>query len=239
VKTILACRNEILGISAAKQLQSEGFDAEYRNLDISNSDNIQVFYESINKEFGKLDILINNAAIAFKNSDPTPFQAQAVPTMLTNYFGTTELTLKLLPLLRNSNDARIVFVASEAGHLRIFKSNELKQRISSETLTIEELNQMMNEFVKNVQAGQQAKNGWPNTCYGTSKAAVIALTKILAKHETKMIVNCCCPGYCATDMSSHMGPKSAEDGAVTPVFLALDLVGQSGIFFSENKEIEW
>jgi hypothetical protein len=40
-------------------------------------------------------------------------------------------------------------------------------------------------------------------------------------------------------MTTQTGNKSARDGATTPVFLALDLVGQSGKFFSENKEIKW
>ena len=75
------------------------------------------------RDFDSIDILVNNAAIAFKGSDPTPFAQQAWPTINTNYFGTLRLTEGLLPLIEKSTRSpRIVNVASSAGHLRILTS---------------------------------------------------------------------------------------------------------------------
>jgi NAD(P)-dependent dehydrogenase (short-subunit alcohol dehydrogenase family) len=56
--------------------------------------------ESFEKDFGYCDILVNNAGMAFKGSDPTPFAQQARPTFATNYFGTSQFSLAMLPLLK-------------------------------------------------------------------------------------------------------------------------------------------
>eukprot|EP01031_Cornospumella_fuschlensis_P033789 gene33789-40887_t len=239
VHTILACRNiEHEGI-ALDHFKHLGLDAEFRILDISDRHSINHFAHGVERDFGKIDILVNNAAIAFKNSDPTPFEQQARPTVHTNYFGTLWTTQALLPLLRKSSNPRIVNVASSAGHLRILKSKELRDQFTSPDLTIDKLSAMMEEFVEAVESGRHAAEGWPNTCYGTSKLAVIALTQVLARENPGILVNACCPGYCATDMSSHQGTRSAEMGARTPVYLALlpENVGLTGKFLSDEQDI--
>lgn len=55
------------------------------------------------------------------------------------------------------------------------------------------------------------------------QALETAYTRVLAEElrPQGVAANCCCPGWCATDMSSWRGPKSAADGADTPVWLAL------------------
>lgn len=240
VKTILACRNEDLGKEAAAAFHSEGFDAEFRQLDIADKESINQFVESLQKDYGKIDILVNNAAIAFKAADPTPFQQQARPTIMVNFFGTLWFTEAMLPLLRKAESPRLVNVASQSGHLRIFRSEELKQVFTSPSLTVSELDHFMNEFITAVESGTHDARGWPNTCYGMSKLGVIALTRVLAREESKMLVNACCPGYCDTDMTSHKGPRPADVGAETPTFLALlPDGGPSGRFFYDSQELEW
>ena len=70
-------------------------------------------------EIAKVDVLVNNAGIAFKGADPTPFAQQTKPTLDVNFRGTVDFTQEMLPLLRRaaqqpSGDARIVNVASMA-----------------------------------------------------------------------------------------------------------------------------
>lgn len=218
--TILACRNLELGSAALKTLQEQGFDAEVRELDISDQDSVRRFAAGLESDYGRLDILVNNAAIAFKNSDPTPFVEQAKPTIHTNYHGTVWLTQSLLPLLRRSSDARIVNVSSRAGLLKIARSKPLRDTLLSPELTVDTLNRLMDDFVKAVQDGTHMEQGWPNTCYGMSKLGVTILTQVLSRQEAGIAVNACCPGWCATDMSSHGGNKTAEEGARTPALLA-------------------
>lgn len=253
--TILACRNEELGRRAVAELHAQGLtQCEFRSLDISDLASIERFSAEIDRDYHhSIDILINNAAIAFKNADPTPFHEQARPTVHTNYIGTLELTQRLLPLLRNAkNYGRLVNVASEAGHLRIMKHLPLRQQFENiADLSIPTLTSLMQKFVNDVEQHRHEAEGWPSTCYGMSKLAVVALTKRLALEESllpsnsdrkQVLITCCCPGYCATDMSSHKGPKSATDGATTPTYLAtLPTYNEDfqGKFFSENKEIKW
>lgn len=241
MKTILACRNVALGKEAEETLKKDGHDVEFRELDISNRSSIAKFAELLSNDYEKIDILVNNAAVAFKANDPTPFVQQARPTLETNFFGTLYVTELLLPLLRKSPQPRLVNVASESGHLRIIKDLSVRDRFTDENLSVNELVNLVNSFLTDVENERHTEAGWPNTCYGFSKLSVIALTNILAKQEPSILINSCCPGYCDTDMTSHKGPKSAADGAKTPVFLATlpSSATITGKFFSEEKEITW
>jgi len=222
VHTILACRNALLGAQAVEELSrevAEGSTLEQRVLDISSDDSIANFVRSFKADFPKCDILVNNAAIAFKSSDPTPFSEQASPTISINYTGTVELTKQMLSVL--SPGARVVNVASMAGHLKILPNESVKSDFTNPALTEESLSRLMKDFVADISSGKAADR-WPKTCYGMSKLGVIAFTKLLARDRPDLIVNAVCPGWCSTDMSSHSGPRSAEKGAETPLMLAID-----------------
>ena len=217
-------------------------DVEFEKCDISSLASIDEFKTSIESKYDHIDILVNNGAIAFKGSDPTPFEEQAEPTIQTNFFGTLYLTKVMLPLLKLSNSPRVVNVASMAGHLKILKSPELVASFTDPNLTLEQLEGLMNEFVIDVKSGTHGAKGWPNTCYGMSKLGVIAMSKVLARDEPNVVVNACCPGWCATDMSGHSGPRSSEEGARTPAYLAMlppSPSCPSGLFFKDEAPVEW
>ena len=72
-----------------------------------------------------------------------------------------------------------------------------------------------------------------------SKLAIIALTKVLARDEPRIMVNSVDPGYCATDQNANQGTITAERGARTPVWLATDASVGSGKHFYEQREIAW
>lgn len=161
--------------------------------------------------------------------------------MITNYFGTLSLTEKLLPLIKKSTDPRVIFVASEMGHLRILNSEAKKQDFTNPKLTVDTLNNYVNQFVEAVETNQDLKAlGWAQTCYGMSKLAVIALTKVLARENPGVAINSCCPGWCDTDMTSHKGPRSPELGARTPFMLGIiEDRNITGKFYADEREIEW
>lgn len=76
--------------------------------------------------------------------------------------------------------------------------------------------------------------------YGVSKLFETSYTRILAEQleSAGVMVNACCPGYVDTDMTSHKGVKTLEEGADTPVWLALmPSGGPSGKLFAERKQI--
>jgi len=194
---ILTSRNEELGERACEELLKDGANVVNCKLDISSEASIQNFQSKMANEYGKIDILVNNAAIAFKGQDQTPFSQQAEPTMRTNFWGTVHVCDALMPLVRNSASGRVVNVCSEAGHLRIIPNAQLRSQFSSPNLSRDELFNLMAAFVAAVEGERHQVEGWPNTCYGMSKLGLIAFTKIQAREEleagTGVLVNGCCP----------------------------------------------
>eukprot|EP00966_Prymnesium_polylepis_P220485 5100095-Prymnesium_polylepis.3 len=110
---ILGCRDEARGREAAVQTGGEFL----QTLDVGSAQSRTLFVEAVRTKYGRLDVLVNNAAIAYKGADPTPFEQQTGPTLAVNFYGTLNLTERCLPLLREGDDPRVVSVASMAGKL--------------------------------------------------------------------------------------------------------------------------
>lgn len=240
---VLGCRDVQRGTTAANQIQAlvqgkSDTKIEFSPLVIGDLATHSTFCEKMEAEFGKVDVLVNNAGFAYKGSDPTPFEGQTENTLNINYFGLVDFTEQMLPLVRKGSNPRIVNVASMAGRLRQV-SPELQKKFTDDSLTIEELGTLMNQFKSDVQAGTYKANGWSNSNYGMSKLGVIAATKIWARREPIIKINACCPGYCATDMSSQKGPRSADDGAKNAAIPATMKSPPTGEFFRDYKIATW
>ena len=181
------------------------------------------------------------AGIAFKGADPTPFREQCRPTLAVNFWGTVDFTEEMLPLLRRGRDARMVNVASMAGRLAQLRSGELQRRFASPRLSKEELFSLVRAFEEDVRAGRHLEAGWGNSNYGLSKLALIAATRVWAREEAShgVSVNCCCPGYCDTDMTSHRGTRPASEGARNAVLPAIMEDPPSGEFFENFAVSSW
>lgn len=244
---VLTARDAARGQAAVQQLQAEGLSPRFHLLDIEDPQSIRALRDFLLKEYGGLDVLVNNAGIAFKTNDSTPFHIQAEVTMKTNFFGTRDVCTELLPLVRPQG--RVVNVSSIVS-LRALKncSPELQQKFTSETITEEELVGLMNKFVEDTKNGVHQKEGWPNTAYGVTKIGVTVLSRIQARKLSeqrsgdKILLNSCCPGWVRSDMGGPKALKSPEEGAETPVYLALlpsDAQGPHGQFVMEKKVEQW
>lgn len=254
---IIASRDVALGQEAADDLRNSG---EYEcdvialpvPLDLTDVSSIVAAAKHVEQVYGRLDVLINNAAICFNDPtlygkvDHTPFRDQAGITIRTNYFGTLKVTQECLPLLKQAASPRIINIASAAGRLTILRSQELVDKFTSNSLTVPQLSTLMDQFVNDVEDGTHDENGWPSTCYGVSKLGIIALTKILARENEGMLINSVDPGYCKTDQNNNQGTVDSADGAYTPYLLALleqddedDGEDMSGLHFYEEQEIPW
>jgi carbonyl reductase 1 len=146
-----------------------------------------------------------------------------------------------LPLLKP--DGRLVNVASMSGKLGSKYSDEIRSLfLASETEA--DVTSIMKDFASAVEAGKEKEAGFPSAAYAVSKAGLIGATRALAKKEKErgntVLINCCCPGYVDTDMSKHNGKLTPDEGAQTPVVLALgDIHGDTGEFWEKQKRSEW
>lgn len=205
---------------------------------LGDTESHNAFAKQMEENFGKVDCLVNNAATAFKNADPTPFKEQTKPTLDVNFRATMDFTEKILPLLKKGNDPRLVNVASMSGRLGQLSPN-LQKEFSSPSLTIPELHSLVDRYERDVQEDAHAANGWGNSNYGLSKLALIAATKVLAREHPEIAINCCCPGACKTDMSSHRGSRDPSDGAKNAVMPATMENPPKGAFFRDYQVSEW
>lgn len=107
-----------------------------------------------------------------------------------------------------------------------------------ESLTEERVDEVLKEFLKDFKEGSLEARGWPSLLsgYTVSKAAMNRYTRVLAKKYQTFRINCVCPGYVKTDINGNSGSLSVEEGAESPVRLALlPDDGPSGLFFVRKE----
>ena len=207
---LVGCRDRDAGERAAADL---GGGAEAFPLDVTDDGSIAAAAAAIAGRFGHLDVLVNNAGTALDGRTPgRPLRAVFRDTFDVNVFGLACLTEAMAPLLAKSARGRVVNVSSGLGSL---------------TLAVDP-------------ASPYAAIKPP--AYNSSKAAVNMLTVCyaarLAPHGVK--VNAADPGYCATDLNGHSGPRTPAQGAIAAVRLAtLPDDGPTAGYFDEDGPVPW
>ncbi|TDZ61814.1 Carbonyl reductase [NADPH] 1 [Colletotrichum trifolii] len=225
-------------LKQAKALSQHGgpADIKYHQLDISDSSSIADLASFLKKEHPDgIDFVINNAGIAMQGFDSNVVKN----TIAVNYYGTLEATRAWIPLLKP--DGRVVNVASISGSLSKY-SSEIKERFQS-SQSVSDVTKLMEDFTSAVDKGTHEKEGWPSAAYAVSKAGEIGMTRAIAKElldkGSKVLVNSCHPGYVVTDMTRGGGTKTPDQGAQTPVHLALADIGKTGEYWSDEKVAKW
>ena len=213
ITVFLGARDVERGRAAAEKLRAEGLDARPLPLDVTDDASVSAAAALLEQSEGRLDILVNNAGIAIDDGPPSRVSLDAVRrTYETNVFGVIRTTQALLPLLRRSDAGRIVNLSSGLGSLT---------RNSDPTWDYASV-----KFL----------------AYNSSKTAVNAITVQFAYElrTTPIKVNAADPGYVATDMNRNQGVRSVEQGAATPVRLALlPADGPTGGYFNDDGPLPW
>ena len=184
-------------------------------MDVDREDHIERALVWVRRRFGRLDVLINNAAIFIDPprsedgtlGDRSIFKAQPsriLRSLQTNTLGPLLTCQKFIPLMLELGFGRVVNVSSGSGQLA-------------------EMN-----------GGQPA--------YRISKTALNAVTRIFSDElrETNVLVNSVCPGWVKTRMGGAKAEISVQEAAQTILWLAnLPDGGPSGGFFREMERIDW
>ncbi|PNT61553.1 hypothetical protein BRADI_5g16621v3 [Brachypodium distachyon] len=258
VTVVLTARDEKRGADAVEKLKALGLcDILFHQLEITDSSSIAALADFLKTRFGRLDILVNNAAVSgvehvqevdtneekrlewvLKNIRDTVDGAKK--SIQTNYYGTKHVIDTLLPLLQSSNGGRIANVTSAYGLLRRINNEEIRQELDDiENLTEERLDELLGKFLKDFEADALEMHGWPVglAAYKVAKAAMNAYSRILARRNRALRINCVHPGYVKTDMSMSSGVLTPEEGARSVVNVALlPDGGPTGAYFAMGQE---
>ncbi|MBH8573695.1 SDR family oxidoreductase [Nostocaceae cyanobacterium CENA369] len=173
-KVILTSRDAAKGKAAAQQLQSEGLDVISHPLDVTSDDSNRKLAEFIHQQFGKLDVLVNNAGIYIDNQagGNSVFNAKIdtlQQTIDSNVYGPLRVTQALIPLMKEQNYGRIVNVSSGMGQLNDMEEGSPAYRISKTAL-----NALTRIFASELKGTNILVNsvcpGWVKTDMGGSEA---------------------------------------------------------------------
>ena len=240
--------NQGIGLQIAKDLAAHGFivlvgsrdfergeaatrevgpDAHALQLDVTDRASIAAAAERVRKELGRLDVLINNAAISNTRKRPgqtvEEYAKTTRPSVVsldemravweTNVFGVLAVCQAMLPLLRETPNARIVNVSSGVGSLT---------------------------------ANSDPAFPWRSIfgpVYPASKTALNALTVAMAIELASegIKVNAVSPGFTKTNLNNYTGTETVEEGAREAVRVALlGRDGPTGAFTRwEGETIPW
>jgi NAD(P)-dependent dehydrogenase (short-subunit alcohol dehydrogenase family) len=213
IQVVLTSRNTSNGKAALRKLTRDGVKKEevvFMQLDVSNQVSVDSLSNQVEKTFGRLDILVNNAAILMDRDDEVASNAdleRVKATLETNLIGAWRMCKAFIPLMKRNGYGRIVNVSSGSGQFEYMATSG---------------------------------GYWP--AYSVSKASLNALTVMLASElkETNILVNAVCPGWVRTNMGGSNAPRSVEEGAATPVWLAtLPDGGPTGQNYYDKKQISW
>ncbi|KYG66343.1 short-chain dehydrogenase [Bdellovibrio bacteriovorus] len=209
-KVIMAMRSPDKAQKELNVLKMKGADIVPMKLDVSQEKSINDFVETIKKEYGFVDVLINNAGILIDSDDggnASVFKTKASTiqkTFNTNTIGPFLLTQKIFPMMKQEGYGRIVNVSSGMAQLSESQTASAAYRLSKTAL-----NMVTNLFASEV-------------------------------GDADICVNAISPGWVRTDMGGPHADRSVEQGIKGIIWAAtLPKGGPNGTFTRDGEKIPW
>ncbi|KAJ6537643.1 hypothetical protein B0H19DRAFT_961692 [Mycena capillaripes] len=193
-RIILACRSQTRGQEAVKKLKSEtGYaKGELWIIDLSDFQSVRQFRDQFERDGGRLDILVANAAVEPGKYITTKDGWES--TLQVNHLATSFAALLLLPaILRTAHEngtvSRIVFVSSELHYDVVIE----KEALSKQGSILRTLNSP--EFLKPTRRMREQ--------YSITKLLNVFFVRALNVHlgrSAPVIVNSVAPGFCVSEL---------------------------------------
>jgi NAD(P)-dependent dehydrogenase (short-subunit alcohol dehydrogenase family) len=157
-RVLLTSRDTAKGQASAQTLAEEGLPVLFHQLDVTNEASIAALRKFVVKEFGCLDVLVNNAGIYLKgdNSVMTLSLDILQRTLETNLFGALRMCQTFIPLMRKNNYGRVVNVSSTMGQHAQMHDMSAAYRLSKDAL---------NALTQMIASSIHGKDILVNACY--------------------------------------------------------------------------
>ncbi|GAA5114850.1 SDR family oxidoreductase [Pseudonocardia adelaidensis] len=217
INVLLGSRDPERGERAAAELRTAGLPVQPVLLDVTDADSIGEVARQLRVEYGRLDVLVNNAGILINPPALETTVDDMRATFETNVFGVVAVTSAMLPLLVEAAAPRIVNVSSTTASLTY-----------------------------NTGPSARFADAPRNLAYAASKSAVTMLTVQYANAfrraaaYTHLKINAATPGHIATDLNGRRGPRTPAQGArIVTTLATLPDDGPSGGFFNDEGHLPW
>ncbi|WP_415064277.1 SDR family NAD(P)-dependent oxidoreductase [Bdellovibrio sp.] len=209
-KVLMAMRNPDKAQKQINSLKMKDLDVVPMKLDLASEKSINDFVEQVRRDYGFVDVLVNNAGILIDSEDGgngSVLKTKAATiqkTFTTNTVGPFLLTQKIFPLMRQEGYGRIVNVSSGMAQLSTPQSASAAYRLSKTAL-----NMVTNLFASEVQGAD-------------------------------ICVNSVSPGWVRTDMGGPNADRSIEQGIKGILWAAtLPKGGPNGGFYRDGEPLPW
>ena len=180
-------------------------------MDVNNDDSVAQAAAEVEKRYGSIDVLVNNAGISGPNKPTEELTVADVEEVFqTNFFGAVRSTLAFFPLLSKSQNPVIVNVSSGLGSFAITGD---PARFESQIIT---------------------------PAYSASKTALCMYTTLCAKSWPNFRVNAVDPRSTKTNLMGGMGMQEVDEGVI-PIVKAAQFGPDdvTGAFLDRDGEVPW
>lgn len=215
ITVLIGARGKGRADAAVAALKKDGIAAHAVEIDVSNEASVIAAAKKVGEDFGRIDVLINNAGIMTEMAAGTRPKDLSLETLKqtfdTNVFGAFAVIKHFVPLLIKSRSPRVINVSSTLGSLNAMSDSS------------------------------HPMHGVNFAAYNASKTALNALTVALAKDlaADRISVNSICPGWVKTDMGGDSAPRDVTQGASIIIKMATSGNPPTGTFVDENGSVAW
>ena len=220
----LGARDPQRGAAAVDMLRDDGLTPRLHVVDVRDTSAVQAFAAALRDEHGGVDIVLSNAAARRTPDRP---ESQQIRTFVnTNNLGTRRMIDAFAPILNDGS--RFIVVASAFGSQH-FLPQPMHQRFDTTTMTLDDVDTVMNEFASLVEAGAHEEAGWPADVNVVSKIGQVASMRVMARdlqseaRRRGILVNAACPGMVDTEASRPWFSSAALAAAKSPDDAAIDV----------------